>query len=57
MRGNLIQEKHSGGLSEHFGQEKTCAMVRNFYFWPNMQHDVKKFVKGCRVYQHTKGRS
>ena len=22
-----------------------------------MQHDVKKFVEGCTVYQHAKGRS
>ena len=57
MRENLIQEKHSGGLSGHFGKEKTFALVSNFYFWPKMQHDVKKFVERCRVCQHAKGRS
>ena len=32
MRENLIQEKHSGGLSGHFRQDKTFALVSNFYF-------------------------
>ena len=36
MRENLIQEKHSGGLSGHFGQDKTFALVSNFYFFPKM---------------------
>ena len=57
MRENLIQEKHSGGLSRHFGQDKTFAVVSNFYFWPEMQHDVKKFVVRCRICQHAKGRN
>ena len=57
MRENLIQEKHSGDLSRHFGQDKTFASVANFYFWPNMQHDVKKFVERCRICHHAKGRS
>ena len=57
MRENSIQENHSGGLSGHFGQDKTFSLVSNFCFWPKMQHDVKKFVEGCRIYQHAKGRS
>ena len=45
MRENLIHEKHSGGLSGHFGQDKTFAQVTTFYFWLGMQHDVKKFIE------------
>ena len=56
MRENLIQENHSGGLLGHFRQDKTFALVSNFYFWPKMQHDVKKFVEICRFCQHEKGR-
>ena len=57
MRDNLIQEKNSGGLLGHFGQDKTFGLVSNFYFWLKMQHDVKKFVERCRICQHAKGRS
>ena len=31
MRENIIKEKHSGGLSEHFGQDKNFAQVNYFY--------------------------
>ena len=57
MRENLIQEKDSGGLSGHFGQDKTFSLVSNFYFWPNMKHDAMKFVERCKICQHAKGRS
>ena len=56
MRENLSQEKHSGGLSRHFGQDKTFSLVSNFYFWPNMKHDVRKFVARCGICLHAKGR-
>ena len=47
MRENLVQENHSGGLLGHFGEDKTFALVTNFYFWLNMQHDVNKYVERC----------
>ena len=56
MRENLIQEKHSRGLSRYFGQDKTFAQVRTFYFWIGMQHDVRKFFEKCKICQHAKGR-
>ena len=33
------------------------SLVSNFYFWPKMKYDVKKFVEICRICQHAKGRS
>ena len=36
MRENLIKEKHSGGLAGHFGLDKTIAILREHYFWPQM---------------------
>jgi hypothetical protein len=32
MRGNLIKEKHSGGLSGHFGHDKTFAQINAYLF-------------------------
>ena len=57
MRENLIKEKHSGGLSEHFGVDKTFEQLSHFYFCPNMRSKVDKFVKNCKVCQYEKGRS
>ena len=30
MRKNLIKEKHSGGLSGHFGHDKTMEQLKHF---------------------------
>jgi hypothetical protein len=32
MKENLLKENHSGGLSGHFGQDKTFAQLSAFYF-------------------------
>ena len=32
MRENLIKEKHSGGMTGHFGRDKTIAILREHYF-------------------------
>ena len=49
MRENLIKEKDSGGLAEHFRRDKTIALVAKNYYWPQLQQDVKKFVQIFRV--------
>ena len=36
MRDNIIQEKHSGALSDHFGLDKTLELVHRYYFWPKL---------------------
>jgi hypothetical protein len=57
MRENLLKEKHSGGLSGHFGQDKTFAQLSAFYLFSSMQYDVKIFVERSRVCHHAKGMS
>ena len=49
MRENLLKEKHSGGLAEHFGHEKMFSKLNGSYFWPGMRNDVKIFVGICRI--------
>jgi hypothetical protein len=56
MRENLLKEKHSGGLAEHFGHDKTFSKLNGSYFWLGMRTDVKIFVDRCRICQHTKGK-
>ena len=45
MRENLIKEKHSAGLAEHFGTEKTFEQLNRFCFWPKMKSEVEKYVR------------
>ena len=40
MRENLIQEKHNGSLSGHFGINKTLELVQRYYFWPKLARDI-----------------
>ena len=57
MRENLIREKHSGGLSGHFGFDKSYEQLSHFYFWPKMRSEVEKYVKNCKICQYAKGKS
>ena len=41
MRDNILQENHSGGLAPHFGQDKTYAQLRSFYYWLDMRELLK----------------
>ena len=50
----LIQELHGGALAGHFGVEKTCAMLKEHYYWPKMSRDVDHFVKRCSTCQMAK---
>ena len=55
MRENLIQEKHNGSLSGHFGISKTIELVQRFYYWPKLVKDVTKYVEQCMVCMKAKG--
>jgi hypothetical protein len=52
MRENLLKEKHSGGLAEHFGHDKTFSKLNGSYFWPGMRTYVKKFVDKYDLLEH-----
>jgi hypothetical protein len=56
LRLNLVREFHSGGLGGNFGVDMTTMLVKERYFWPIINKDVKNFIKGCRIFQVTKGK-
>ena len=55
MRENLIQEKHSGGLSGHFGQDKTFAQVSNFFFCQECSMMYRNLLKNAKYVNMPKG--
>ena len=57
MRENIIQEKHNGSLSGHFGINKTLELVQRYYFWPKLARDVQRYVEQCGICQRAKGGS
>jgi hypothetical protein len=56
MRENLLMEKHSGGLAEHFSHDKMFTKLNESYFWPRMREDVKIFMDRYRICHHSKGK-
>ncbi|GJS95133.1 RNA-directed DNA polymerase [Tanacetum coccineum] len=52
LREAIILEGHAGGLAGHFGRDKTLALLREQFYWPKMERDVKGFLEGvctCRL--------
>ena len=42
---NIIKEKNYGGLSGHFGIDKTIDLVKRSYLWPKLANDIRKFIE------------
>jgi hypothetical protein len=55
MRENLLKEKHSGGLDEHFSHDKMFSQLNSSYYWLGMRVEVKRFVNRCNICQYAKG--
>ncbi|KAK8944242.1 hypothetical protein KSP39_PZI007782 [Platanthera zijinensis] len=55
LRLHIIWELHSGGLSGHFGRDKTITLVEDKFYWPKLKVMVGQVVSSCRTYQVSKG--
>lgn len=49
LRLEIIRETHEGGLSGHFGRDKTIALLKDRFFWPKMMKDVIHYILRCRT--------
>ena len=54
-RAELMRVNHDdpwqGG---HFGRERTCELIKRFYYWPHMRQEINDYVKSCEVCQRMK---
>ena len=50
----IVKEYHSNVTSGHSGISKTCARIKEKYYWPTLKRDVEKFIKHCDSCQRYK---
>jgi len=53
-RARVLEECHGAPTSGHGGTYKTFHRVRQHYYWPKMNDDVKSYVQSCQVCQAQK---
>ncbi|KAL0361689.1 UNVERIFIED_CONTAM: Gypsy retrotransposon integrase-like protein 1 [Sesamum radiatum] len=54
LRKSLISECHDTLWAGHQREERTYALVQRTYYWPQMQDDVKTYVRTCLICQRDK---
>lgn len=56
-RKEILRECHDAKTSGHLGVRKTLARVRERFYWPGLQADVRIYVTGCPQCRKRKVRS
>ncbi|GBG71528.1 hypothetical protein CBR_g8946 [Chara braunii] len=57
LRTRLLGEFHDARLSAHLGVNCTLARLRRRFHWPDVLHDVTRYIESCAVCHRNKGRS
>ena len=45
----VLKFSHDSKISGHLGVNKTISKIRQGYYWPGLQSDVRSYVGGCDV--------
>eukprot|EP00896_Chara_braunii_P019025 GBG76901.1 hypothetical protein CBR_g23115 [Chara braunii] len=57
LRTRLLGEFHDARLSAHLGVNRKLARLRQRFHWPDVLHDVTRYIESCAVCHRNKGRS
>lgn len=57
LREAIIWESHDGGLSGHFGRDKTVSLIKENFHWPKLERDVIRHIQRCRICHLAKSKS
>ncbi|GBG72575.1 hypothetical protein CBR_g12146 [Chara braunii] len=57
LRTRLLGEFHDARLSAHLGVTRTLARLRQRFHWPDVLHDVTRYIESYAVCHRNKGRS
>ena len=55
QRRTVLRYSHDIKLSGHLGIKKTLGKIRQKYYWPGLQNDVKNYINGCETCAKRKG--
>ena len=47
LREEILQESHAGSLEGHLGEDKTVGKIRERFYWPGIQEDVRQWIRTC----------
>lgn len=51
----ILKYTHDIKASGHLGVRKTLSKIRQRYFWPGLQNDVRAYIAGCEKCMKRKG--
>ena len=54
LRRGVTSIFHDSLTAGHPGISKTLHLLSQYYWWPNMKHNVTEYIKGCAACQMTK---
>jgi hypothetical protein len=54
-RRTVLAQYHDNRSSGHFGVSKTLSKIRQGYYWPGLQADVRSHIAGCDKCSRRKG--
>ena len=54
LRDEVLHELHAGALEGHLGEDKTLNKLKERFYWPGMQRDVRNWCRTCEVCQTRK---
>ena len=57
IKAELLREAHDVAVSGHVGVAKTVDLLSRTYYWPQLQEDVKDYIKSCLACQSNKARN
>jgi hypothetical protein len=50
----ILRENHDSKVAGHFGQFKTSERMKQNFFWPKMDQEVRDYVRSCDICQRDK---
>src|SRR5712672_2649022 len=54
LKRGVISLFHDSTTAGHPGITKTLALIKPYYWWPNMKNFITEYIKGCATCQMTK---